>query len=65
MNTAPTYIASAVTVVMALQSLLGLDFASEQWTAFFVVLSGIFVMGRQILTGRSSLFGGRPDEFTE
>ena len=57
---APSYIAGIVTVLIGLQSLLGLDFAPEQWEATIVVLTGIVVAARQLLTGRSNLLGGRP-----
>lgn len=60
---APTFVASAVSIIMAFQSLVGLDFVSEQWTAFIVVIMGIISAVRQYTTGRSTLLGGRPDGF--
>ena len=60
MQFAPSYIASIVGIVMGLQSLFGLDFTSDQWTAAIVVVCGIVVAARQYLTGRSTLLGARP-----
>lgn len=61
MNLAPSYVASVVSIIMAFQSLIGLNFASEQWTAVIVVVCGIVVAIRQIITGRSTLGGTRPE----
>lgn len=58
---APSYVAAVVSIVMGLQSLVGLDFASEQWTAFIMVCMGIVVAVRQLMTGRSTLMGSRPE----
>lgn len=63
MNFAPTYIASLVGIIMAFQSFIGLDFASEQWTMFILMVVGIFTAIRQLITGRSTLLGGRPNDF--
>ena len=60
MTFAPSYVASIVTVLVGLQALLGLDFTSEQWTSTITVLLGLFVMLRQVITGKSNLFGVRP-----
>jgi drug/metabolite transporter (DMT)-like permease len=57
---APSYIAGIVVVVMGVQSFLGLDFTSEQWTGAIVVLCGVVVAVRQLITGRSTLLGSRP-----
>jgi hypothetical protein len=62
---APSYIAGIVTVLMGLQSFFGLSFASEQWTAVIVVISGVVVAVRQYMTGRSTLAGTRPEGFDE
>ena len=60
MTFAPSYIASIVTVLVGLQALLGLDFTSEQWTAAITVILGLFVMVRQLITGKSNILGVRP-----
>lgn len=65
MKLAPTYIASIVGVIIGLQSMLGLDFAPEQWTAFILVLLGLFNAARQVITGRSTLGGKRPENFVQ
>ena len=60
MTFAPTYLAGLVVVLMGAQSLLGLDFTSDQWTAAIMVASGLFVAVRQWLTGKATWFGSRP-----
>lgn len=60
MKIAPSYIAGIVSVLIGVQSFLGLDFAPDQWEAAIVVLVGVVVAVRQILTGRSTVLGGRP-----
>jgi hypothetical protein len=57
---APSYIAGVVSIIVALQPLLGLNFLPEQWTAAIIVVSGIVVAARQIINGRSTWFGSRP-----
>ncbi|MDO8094417.1 MAG: hypothetical protein Q6360_13145 [Candidatus Brocadiales bacterium] len=59
MQIAPSYVAGVVAVVVSLQSILGLSFTSDQWTAAIVVVCGIVVAVRQVLNGRSSWFGVR------
>lgn len=63
MQLAPSYIASVVGILVGLQSLVGLSFNSNEWTAFVLVCVGIFTAIRQVLTGRSTLAGRRPDTF--
>ena len=60
---APSYIAGIVAILVGAQSLLGLDFAPEMWTSAIMVIMGVFVAVRQILTKRSTLIGGRPEGF--
>ena len=60
MQFAPSYLASIVAIVVGIQPLLGLSFTSDQWSAAIVVLCGIFITVRQVITGKSNWFGGRP-----
>ena len=62
---APSYIAAIVAILMGGQSFVGLDFVPEQWTTFLMVLMGLIVAVRQVVTGRSTLLGGRPENFRE
>ena len=62
---APSYIAAIVAILVGGQSILGLDFAPEQWTNAIMVLFGLLVAVRQKLTGRANWFGGRPRGFTK
>lgn len=57
---APSYIAAVVSIVMGAQQLLGLNFSSEEWTGFFVVVAGAVIAARQYLSGKSTAFGLRP-----
>lgn len=57
---APSYIASIVAVLMGLQQFFGLEFTNDQWTSSIVVISGLVVAIRQVITGRSTIVGSRP-----
>ena len=57
---APSYIGGIVSILVGLQTIFGLDFLPEQWTAFVLVGYGIFVAIRQKITGRSTFAGTRP-----
>ena len=57
---APSFVASAVAIIVNLQSVVGLSFTSSEWTAAITVVCGIVVVVRQVVTGRSTLWGGRP-----
>lgn len=59
---ATSYIAALVSIVMGVQSFLGLSFTSDQWTSAIIVICGIVVAIRQLITGRATLLGGRPQD---
>jgi len=58
---APSYIAAIAAILVNLQGLLGLDFLPDQWVMFLTVGFGIVIAIRQILTGRSTVVGKRPN----
>ena len=57
---APSYFAAIAAVLVNLQGLVGLDFLSEQWVMFLTVAFGIVIAVRQVITGRSTIVGARP-----
>lgn len=56
---APSYIASIVAIIVGVQPILGLQFTSEEWSSAIIVVCGIVVAVRQIVSGRATWFGGR------
>jgi len=57
---APSYIAAIVAVLMGVQNFLGLDFAPEEWNTALLVIVGLVVAFRQVITGRATPLGMRP-----
>lgn len=60
---APSYIAALAAIAVQVQSLVGWNFASEQWTAAITIIAAAFIAIRQVITGRSNLAGVRPDDY--
>lgn len=61
---APSYAAMAVTVIAQLLALFGVQVGSEELTTTITTLvtigTALLVMYRQVVTGRSTVLGGRP-----
>lgn len=62
---APTYLAGIVVVLVQVLNFLGIEVGSEALTTtletLFTVGAGLFVLYRQISTGRSTIAGTRPE----
>lgn len=62
---APSYVASAVAILVQVLSFLGITVGTEELSTTLTTLvtigSGLFVMYRQLKTGRSTLGGTRPE----
>lgn len=57
---APSYLAAVVSILLNMQGMLGLEFTSDEITATITVLAGLVIAIRQVVTGRSTVLGGRP-----
>ena len=57
---APSFVASAVAIIVGIQPLLGLSFTSDQWSTTIMVVCALVVVVRQVMTGKSTWFGSRP-----
>lgn len=62
---APTYIAAAATLAVGIAALFGkvitIEDAQSLITAIAVIGAPLFVMFRQWYTGKSTVFGARPE----
>lgn len=65
MKTAPTYILAFSAVLAAIFPDVGIEAFNVTINTLWIVFSSIVIMLRQIISGRSNLFGGRPKYFTE